>query len=120
MVNAHDERAREGSFSLHGIQCGIARISMVPSTGSPSQPRVSMSLSAPHRLVVAHVLIDGQRDACPGASVDAFLGLAKTHGERLLGQDAANVIFVLGRLENERGLRVRRHGYVEHFHRFVV
>ena len=36
----------ECSFSLQGIQCGIARISMVPSTGSPSQPRWRMSFNA--------------------------------------------------------------------------
>ena len=36
----------DGSASLHGIQCGIARISMVASTGSPSQPRRSRSFIA--------------------------------------------------------------------------
>ena len=36
----------ECSFSLHGIQCGIARISMVPSTGWPIQPRLRMSFIA--------------------------------------------------------------------------
>ena len=36
----------DGSASLHGIQWGMARISMVPSTGSPSQPLRSTSLSA--------------------------------------------------------------------------
>ena len=38
----------DGSPSLHGIQWGIARISMVPRTGSPSHPRPSKSLSACH------------------------------------------------------------------------
>ena len=37
---------RDGSPSLHGIQCGMARMSMVASTGSPSQPRLSRSFTA--------------------------------------------------------------------------
>ena len=36
----------DGSPWLHGIQCGMARISMVPSTGSPNQPLRSTSFSA--------------------------------------------------------------------------
>ena len=36
----------DGSPSAHGIQCGIARMSMVASTGSPSQPRLSTSFAA--------------------------------------------------------------------------
>ena len=36
----------DGSPSLHGIQCGMARISIVASTGSPSQPLRSRSFSA--------------------------------------------------------------------------
>ncbi len=36
----------DGNPSAHGIQCGMARMSMVASTGSPSQPRLRMSFAA--------------------------------------------------------------------------
>ncbi len=36
----------DGSFSAHGIQCGIARMSMLAKTGSPIQPRLRMSFAA--------------------------------------------------------------------------
>ena len=36
----------DGSFSLQAIQCGMARISMVARTGSPSQPRRKRSCRA--------------------------------------------------------------------------
>ena len=46
-----------------GIQWGIARMSIVASTGSPSIAAIQQHLQRADRLVVAHVLIDGQRDA---------------------------------------------------------
>ena len=38
--------ASDGRPRAHGIQWGIARISMVASTGVPSQPRSSRSFNA--------------------------------------------------------------------------
>ena len=109
----------DGSPSLHGIQCGMARISMVPSTGSPSQPRAQHVLQCAHRLVVAHVLVDGQDDAGRGAQIDAFPGLAIAHGQRLLGEDAADVAGVADGLADDGRLHVGRHGDVEHLDRRV-
>ena len=50
-----------------GIQWGIARISIVASTGSPSTPRSISDLQGPHRVVVPHVLVDLKQDAGPRA-----------------------------------------------------
>ena len=81
--------------SCHGIQCGIARMSIVASTGSPSSPLIEQRFAGPHRLVVAHVLVDGQRDARPLAKLHDLLRLAIIHPQRLLRQDAADVLLVL-------------------------
>jgi len=69
-------------------------MSIVPSTGSPSQPRFRMSLHAA-RLVVPHVLIDRQRNSRPLAQFDNLDGLGVTHGQRLLRENSADVVGVL-------------------------
>ncbi len=80
----------DGRPSAHGIQCGMARMSIVASTGSPSQPRSSSVLQRPHRLVVAHVLVDGEHDAGPLAQLRrTSCASATVMRQRLLREDAA-------------------------------
>ena len=51
------------SSSCQGIQCGTPRISIVAKTGSPMVPLLQQGFGGAHGLVVAHVLVHGQRDA---------------------------------------------------------
>src|SRR5207248_9484221 len=74
---------------------------------------VEQVLQGPHRLVVAHVLVDGQLDAGGGAALDAVVGLADAQGQRLLGQDAAEVLALLRGGTQDGRLGVGRHGDVE-------
>ena len=46
MMNVDSDRPPRAQ----GIQCGIARISIVASTGSPSRPSSSRVFERPHRL----------------------------------------------------------------------
>ena len=73
MMNVESERPS----SAQGIQCGIARISIVASTGSPRSPRSSSVFEAPDRLVVPHVLVDLERDPRRLARLDQRAGLAR-------------------------------------------
>ena len=91
-------------------------MSMVASTGSPEPAALQDVLQRAHRLVVAHVLVDGQRDAGRGTRFDAVAGFAHRQGERLLSQDAAEAAACRPRQPADQGgLRVGRHGDVEDF-----
>ncbi len=71
-----------------GIQWGIALISIVASTGSPSIPRSSSVFECAHRVVVPHVLVDLKHNPGLLARLDQPPGLAVRHRQRLLGQDS--------------------------------
>ena len=72
-------------------------------------------LERPHRLIVAHVLIDGERDAGAGAQGDALAGFTHAQCQRLLRQDAANVVAVGDGPTNDMRLHVRRDGDIQDF-----
>ena len=74
MTNVESDRPA----SAQGIQWGIARISIVASTGSPSTPSVEQRLQGAHRVVVPHVLVDLEHDAGRVAGVDQRRGLGDT------------------------------------------
>ncbi len=67
-----------------GIQCGIARISTVARTGSPSIPRSKSAFERSHRVIIPHVLIDLQYDARAGTGLDERAGLEVIHRQRFL------------------------------------
>ena len=76
----------------HGIQCGIARMSIVASTGSPSDAADrAATLQRADRLVVAHVLVDGERDAGVFAEPHDLLRLRRSSRRAASGQDAADL-----------------------------
>ena len=52
---------------------------------------VERGLERAHRLVVAHVLVDGENLAGVSTSLDGLLRLRVVGGDRLLGQDALDV-----------------------------
>ena len=87
MTNVESERPSRAQ----GIQCGIARISIVARTGSPKIPRSSKWRKRPHRVVVAHVLVDLEHDAGATALVDQHSGLAQIQCKRLLSQNAPDM-----------------------------
>ena len=65
-------------------------------------------------MVVAHVLVHGERDARCFASLDGFERFGVIHPERFLREDAFDR-FAFARGLDQCELRVRRHGDVEHF-----
>ncbi len=74
---------------------------------------VEERLQRPHRLVVAHVLVDGEGDARLVAEADDFRRVGQIRRQRFLGQDALDVIGVLHRLPDDAELLVRRVGDVD-------
>ena len=108
----------DGSRSLHGIQCGIARMSMVASTGSPSRPRVSTSLTpAPTGRTRMFWLTASAMPARAHASTQSR-AVANRQRKRLLRQDALDDAGPR-RGQDDGRLHVRRHGHVEDFDRAV-
>ena len=103
-----------------GIQWGIARISIVASTGSPSDPVVEQGLQGPHRVIVPHVLVDLKQHAGPLAGLDQRGRLAVRHRQRLLGQDAAHPAGMVEHAVDDPRLFGRRHGDVDDLDRRVV
>jgi hypothetical protein len=54
----------------------------------PEVAAVEEGLQGAHRVVVPHVLVDGQDLAGPLAELDDLAGLVEVRGERLLSEDA--------------------------------
>ncbi len=92
---------------------------MVASTGRPRSPRDSRGLQGADGLVVAHVLIHRQAHARLLADLHGFHRLTVVERQRLLGQDAANVL--AGRdLPHDFQLEMRRHRNVDDLNAGVV
>ena len=70
-------------------------------------------------MVVAHVLIDGQRDAGGVASVDGLERFGVVHAERFLSEDTFDDLASAGGFD-EAQLRVGGHGDIEHFDGWIV
>jgi hypothetical protein len=104
--------------SRNVCQWGMARISIVASTGSPSAPRSSSVFDGAHRLVEAHVLVDRQERPAV-ARLDGSERARVVAGQRLLGEDALDVR-PLGGLRDDLGLLVGRERDVEHLDRLVL
>ena len=101
------------SRCCQGIQCGIARMSIVAKTGVAQIAAIQQALAGPHRLVVTHVLVDGQRDAGLLAQPHHLDRFGVVHAQRLLRQHAADVIVVLDDLADHFQLHVGRHGHID-------
>ena len=67
------------------------------------------------RLVVAHILIHGQRDAGILTKPNDLDGFRVIHAERLLREDASQMPVSLNRFAYDFQLNVRRHGDVDDF-----
>src|SRR6266542_4580935 len=67
-----------------------------------------------HRLIVAHVLVDGEHDPRLGADIDALLRGAIAHREWFLREDAAEVAFLGDGSPDNVRLGIRRDCDVEH------
>ena len=66
-------------------------------------------------MVVAHVLVDGQRDARRAAQIDDLFGLSVVDAEWLLREDSSDVVGVPHRLANDVDLHIRRDGNIDNF-----
>ena len=80
------------------------------------QPSLQQALACADRLVVTHVLIHGQHDPGRLAHLDDLGRLGVIHPQRLLRQNAADVIVPVDDLPDHVELSVRRHGDVEDLH----
>src|SRR6185437_1906932 len=70
-------------------------------------------LERPHRLIVAHVLVDRQGETGIGAQVDDLPCLVGVQSERLLRQDTAEVVGVLYCLLDNLQLEIRWEGKID-------
>ena len=116
MMNVNSDRPPRAQ----GIQCGIARSSIVASTGSPSRPVVEQRLEAPHRRIIPHVLVDLKEHAGPLARLDQPRRLAVRQRQRLLRQDAPHPTGMRQHPADHPRLLGRRHGDIHDLDRGVV
>ncbi len=95
VVDAHHERRERSLLRAQGIQCGMARISIVASTGSPRSPRSINALRARIEWSYRMFWLTCNRIRA-FAGLDERLSSAELHRQRLLGEDASHVSGTLG------------------------
>ena len=104
---------------MNSCQCGRAFMTISATTGVAELAAVEQRLQRPHRLVVAHVVVDAELLAGLVADLDHLDRLRERERDRLLGEDALHVR-PLGRLANDLELLVGRVRDVDDLHLRVV
>ena len=84
-------------------------------------PTLQQCLQRPNRLVIAHVLVDAERNARRFVGAHDRRRLPRVHGQRLLRQDSLQIwLPLLDDLQQDLRLLVRRHRHVDNFNLLVL